>query len=1239
MCCLSRECGFIEEGESFLSACRDVDNAALVLPAGPEITIMPGVLPPKDVDYIFSVSVRKGSRISPDAAYTHVKIVAEAIPLLTIHPTTTYRGNPPDVTSIFIDGALVVNPNQRIVFDASSNANGTRYEWSVSPHVNVSRMAASDKVGPHKATFIFTAVDAFPQLQAGSRYMLELLGVTQDGVSSYSQLAFTVNSPPLGGSFKACRLQSLPAECVTEGEIGEEFRLVADGWIDADLPLMYEFGYGLQQSAAAVPDVGLVATTPPPINGSNASNGTVQVQELVSLQKWLEPIRESLLDTEFPAGSVQLMLRVFDSLGATTKIRTFDINVTSTVVVIGPGGRRLLAAGDFFAKAKAKLAAGLKTSRSDKINQLANSVSASTDGGGLGPVDASSMKGALMSSLQSATGKAVKSTGFACESFGAGKSVTGNSAQLSGGAVSSSAGMLKKMVSGGLGKGGMDMSCASNAASMMGSSLKAQAMFAKQNPNQPAAQPEPMLSAAEAATFLSSLEGGLKEVMRQANWDAIAGEPARTSSTEASEHAISRTTLNVVSGTKITQAMPALSKLTAPASFSLPATFASDVFGADSPEVDIHLQAHGGAPSVGTHVIRSPLVGMTVSRKQAAEETSVKGLSQNFLLQIPIDASSMTLNARMLLAQQAVCVHWNKTEYSKVGCNVTEVTLSSATCSCNHLTMFAISQDISIPACGDGILQEGEECDDNNIYYSDGCSGRCTVEATWSCEGAPSKCKNYIIPGKEILNSAGVRSTMGLTGYTSKEDFINNQNKFVQGIVASLEVIGQGINSSHVIVIQACYGNDCTTYYSGRRLLALMTEVDMQINMPEGANLTKVFAHMASDSFLRLVETQLSTLMNRPIGASYVRAPEEVIESAGGTGSGFGAASGGLKPANNELLGSPADVKSQLTIGVLVVAILAGLCSTGIGLYLVQLRRRAKVMHDKMRIKQVVKDRLDSLERPDGPAQLARESQIAASSRFKSPEQNRFDSVESIASQTPTLNTPPAPVSASFIPDHAAAGVGRRLPGMLPPVDEDDVDHRHLVTPPTNNTTTFTQGDVSLGGLGQLVLGDLAGPKPGSPSYVPPPPSDDDGHTTQRRRYRSSTFPAFLMFFKPPKPCLCLLGVHAHADTDPLLPLLDSSGLYVTLAERDLARRGHGWLSCRSSSTLSFMICPLRPPVCSTCCRHLRVSRCLALLREAKCARCAVPHTQRLLIYRPQCLRKQVCRKGLARQKSVIRTL
>eukprot|EP00961_Rhodomonas_salina_P033115 445913-Rhodomonas_salina.1 len=128
----------------------------------------------------------------------------------------------------------------------------------------------------------------------------------------------------------------------------------------------------------------------------------------------------------------------------------------------------------------------------------------------------------------------------------------------------------------------------------------------------------------------------------------------------------------------------------------------------------------------------------------------------------------------MIFKQQARCVFWSATAYSWEGCNVTEVSLNEATCVCSHLTMFAISQDSNIEACGDGRIGVDEQCDDGDIYSSDGCSSSCTVEATFTCEGAPSLCTSSSASGQSALSSDGIRSKLGISGYNSKEDFINN---------------------------------------------------------------------------------------------------------------------------------------------------------------------------------------------------------------------------------------------------------------------------------------------------------------------------------------------------------------------------------------------------------------------------------------------------------------------------------
>jgi len=43
--------------------------------------------------------------------------------------------------------------------------------------------------------------------------------------------------------------------------------------------------------------------------------------------------------------------------------------------------------------------------------------------------------------------------------------------------------------------------------------------------------------------------------------------------------------------------------------------------------------------------------------------------------------------------------------------------------------------------CGNGVLDDGEECDDGNAENGDGCDPECRVEQGWQCTGEPSDCE------------------------------------------------------------------------------------------------------------------------------------------------------------------------------------------------------------------------------------------------------------------------------------------------------------------------------------------------------------------------------------------------------------------------------------------------------------------------------------------------------------------
>ena len=415
------ECSFIEDG--LQNICRDPSGNTLALPTGspthPTLIIDPGVLPPRNGGYIFSVSVQKGSR-SSSAASMQVDIVSENIPTVSI--------DVPMDANVAVDGAMIINREDRIIFHAASSTSNTSYMWSMQPDVNIS-LSSISPLGVRSQTFIFEG--RFAQLQVGSRYRLLLQGTTSEGSVGAGSLELLINSGPLGGSFSACLIdpnQAQPETCIKTGEaVTEDFRLLASSWTDPDLPLHYEFGYMLNESS--VPGVA-IAIGVPSANSSNGSNASEAAASPNAGQIWFDPVRDNVRDMAFPRGEIIVMCRILDALGAATDLLTDRISATSSIVTIGAGGRRLLATDDFFAKAKSKLSGALKTFRADKVNQMANSVAVHADSGGLGPTDSSSMKGALMASLQEGTGKAVKTTGFACESFGAAKSVTSNAGQV-----------------------------------------------------------------------------------------------------------------------------------------------------------------------------------------------------------------------------------------------------------------------------------------------------------------------------------------------------------------------------------------------------------------------------------------------------------------------------------------------------------------------------------------------------------------------------------------------------------------------------------------------------------------------------------------------------------------------------------------------------------------------------------------------------------------------------------------
>jgi cysteine-rich repeat protein len=80
------------------------------------------------------------------------------------------------------------------------------------------------------------------------------------------------------------------------------------------------------------------------------------------------------------------------------------------------------------------------------------------------------------------------------------------------------------------------------------------------------------------------------------------------------------------------------------------------------------------------------------------------------------------------------CVMWNSTAgaWASGGCVVVAVNASTTTCACSGGGIIAALNTQAASLCGNGIRDEGEECDDANTSVGDGCTG-CRVDDGWTC--------------------------------------------------------------------------------------------------------------------------------------------------------------------------------------------------------------------------------------------------------------------------------------------------------------------------------------------------------------------------------------------------------------------------------------------------------------------------------------------------------------------------
>ena len=786
-------CDMIEG--SAVIPCRNTSGGSLSLLSSSRLHVPAHTLLPMDQKYIFKVDVWKQGRVS-SSARASVRILPNIVPLIDLRVISG---------GSTVGEVLYINAAGSVSMNASSSAIGTAFEWILEPIWNADNSEVA-KSGLHSH---FLVLDGpFYQLAPGSRYSIKVLGKSSITTTGMASLQVQINAPPSNGLFSACRKEAGASTCVSTGKaIVDSFRLSCNGWVDSDLPLTYIFGYSVASSNASA---------------------------TASADYWWEPMLDFARDAVFPSGRVVTKVRIIDVMGAEADVYTSDLFVSPAADQ--PAQRRLLSAtSQFYQGATDKILDAVRASRVDQVNQMAGAIAVEAQQAIAGH-EAVSLRSHLMSSIVGSSDKTIKTLAYACEAFGAAALVLSATHQLNHEAILHSGSLLGKLVLDVSHRQAVDSACATSAATMMGCAMQAQSSRSDIIWANSSLVPElsnrsvHILNEREGTVFMHHIEHGSTELMTKVIWNALAGGPVRNVFANASRHSMARARLVDLAERTFTQASPLYDSILQPAAITFPATLALDMPMLAYEEVDVHLQSHSHAPAAKGLWIRSHLFGTTLARPRGGNVLNVSNLSAPVKLHLPVHTYRMSAREQMLFVQQARCVYWTGNAYESTGCKVTAVDghtpsqaawpkvlpLSLVTVESKHLTIFAVTQDYLVPACGDGLLQttgggiiqSNEECDDEDISSGDGCSSTCTVEANYSCYDVPSVCVAHPEP-------FGIQGIIRLGDFYSMREFTQYVDEFAEAVAIT---IGYGIQTRDVSTFKVCFRGiliveSCRTYF------------------------------------------------------------------------------------------------------------------------------------------------------------------------------------------------------------------------------------------------------------------------------------------------------------------------------------------------------------------------------------------------------------------------------------------
>eukprot|EP00291_Cryptomonas_curvata_P014886 CAMPEP_0172151830 /NCGR_PEP_ID=MMETSP1050-20130122/467_1 /TAXON_ID=233186 /ORGANISM="Cryptomonas curvata, Strain CCAP979/52" /LENGTH=741 /DNA_ID=CAMNT_0012820019 /DNA_START=245 /DNA_END=2470 /DNA_ORIENTATION=+ len=590
----------------------------------------------------------------PAKASVQVSILAQQVPTLSM--LISCHRNEIDQTRCCTDKhsqLMSANLNSKFVMTATSDTTNTSFEWAVSPTQRLGILETP--LGSLSSTFVLQGSPSI--FVQGSIYFVTLYGKAA-GVTSSARSFFIINSPPRGGTFKACLQEAtVSSGCVRTGmSIIDIFRLQCDSWTDpeGDVTLSYRFGYSLS-------------------NGQNSYSNESVV--------WFDWSESAIKDLSLPSGNASVMAQVKDECGSQTEIFFSSLTVADGSMTMGT--RRILSAGNIWSVAKDRVKSSLQTFRPDNVNALTSAVSIEMARLSEGAADAVDLRASLLQFLRRSVDQGIKTRGFICEAFGAAALVVNRFTDLSSNSISIGSDLTDFLSAAGVDGNAVPLSCATNAATVIGNFIRALSK------NQSIATPEVQVE------MVNCMKKSLGSIARQMLIGSVPGE-ARTvvvaGALTLSVFRVAPSELLLVLPRKKIYAMFDGS-LSSFVQFSIPDQSNSNAISLQQPYVDAEMQSYAIVPaSCGMNFV-SGVHWLSVS-SSIGDLTTSKWDNMTVVITVPI------LNIAIFNTSSAAhlfeCVNWYDDKFSLRDCKVHSVKISdfsvatSVTCVCARMVMVAV---------------------------------------------------------------------------------------------------------------------------------------------------------------------------------------------------------------------------------------------------------------------------------------------------------------------------------------------------------------------------------------------------------------------------------------------------------------------------------------------------------------------------------------------------------------------